>query len=400
MLTFSGQPARALAVLERMDGAGRRGRVIRAIAAAPALAVTGRTADAVKAAEAGYVNHLALGDELAIAHPAMHLVNQAFALTEAGRLAEAGQLAREGAEIVAARRVPIAQIFFAANLGRIATLQGRLVTARRYYAEAAGLAQASRFAGPLRLALSGLALACAMLGDPAAAHLALGERDRQPPFGFRGPEQELADAWAELVMRRPADAASRFRDAASRAAATGHLTIESWLLHDLLRATGQDSSARLSEIAAACDSPLVTARARHARAARARDAGELAAAAADFEALGAMLLAAEACAGAAEAYARAGDRRAAAQAMRRASVLAAVCEGAATPGLVRTAGAVPLSGREREIVMLAASGLASKDIAGRLYLSVRTVNNHLQHAYAKLGVSSRAGLAEALGSGS
>jgi DNA-binding CsgD family transcriptional regulator len=59
-----------------------------------------------------------------------------------------------------------------------------------------------------------------------------------------------------------------------------------------------------------------------------------------------------------------------------------------------------LDGREREIVMLAASGLASKDIAGRLYLSVRTVNNHLQHAYAKLGVSSRAGLAEALRSGS
>jgi DNA-binding CsgD family transcriptional regulator len=130
------------------------------------------------------------------------------------------------------------------------------------------------------------------------------------------------------------------------------------------------------------------------------EAGELAAAAAGFEALGAMLLAVEACAGAAEAYTRAGDRRAAAQAMRRASVLAAVCEGADTPGLVHPAGAVPLSGREREIVMLAASGLASKDIAGRLYLSVRTVNNHLQHAYAKLGVSSRAGLAEALRIGS
>jgi DNA-binding CsgD family transcriptional regulator len=44
--------------------------------------------------------------------------------------------------------------------------------------------------------------------------------------------------------------------------------------------------------------------------------------------------------------------------------------------------------------------MASKDIAERLYLSVRTVNNHLQHAYAKLGVSSRAGLAQALRSDS
>jgi len=57
-----------------------------------------------------------------------------------------------------------------------------------------------------------------------------------------------------------------------------------------------------------------------------------------------------------------------------------------------------LSEREREIGMLAAKGLASKDIAERLYLSVRTVNNHLQHIYTKLGITSRAGLAQALGS--
>jgi len=49
-------------------------------------------------------------------------------------------------------------------------------------------------------------------------------------------------------------------------------------------------------------------------------------------------------------------------------------------------------------VTLAAKGMASKDIAARLFLSVRTVSNHLQHAYIKLGVSSRAGLAQALGS--
>ena len=397
VLVFSGHPARALDVLGRSTGSDRRTRVARAIAAAPALAVTGRTAEAVETARVGYAEHVALGDELAIAHPAMHLVNQVFGLAEAGRVAEAEQLARDGAAIVAAQRVPIAQIFLAASLGRVATLQGRLATARRFYAEAAGLAEANRFAGPRRLALAGLALAQAMLGDADAAALVLAERDTGPEFGFRGPEQQLADAWTVLTAG-PTAAARRFRATAARAADTGHRTAEAWLLHDLLRTTGEDTSARLGELAAASDSPLLAARARHAAAARDGDARELAAASDDFEALGAMLLAAEAASGAADAYRRAGDRRAATAALRRSTTLAATCEGAATPGLLRATPVVPLSGREREIVMLAAKGMSSKDIADRLFLSVRTVNNHLQHAYTKLGVSSRAGaLAEALG---
>ena len=400
--TFSGRPDRALAVLERIGGGDRRTRVVRAIAGAIALATAGRTAEAVGVAEAGYADHVTLGDELAIAHPAMHMVNQVFALAEAGRLAEAERLARAGAEIVASQRVPIAQIWFAANLGRVAILQGRVATARRYYAEAAGLAQANRFAGPQRVALSGLALAHAMLGQADDAARVLQERTTMPPFGFLGPEQGLADAWAAIASRSPAEAAGQFQAAAATAASTGHRTIEAWLWHDLMRTGAADVSDRLRELAGVCDSQLVSARARHAVAARARDAQELAGAADDFEALGAMLLAAEAATAAAEAFSRAGDRRAATAALRRSIELAAVCEGAVTPGLSRAAmvhaAAVPLSAREREIAMLAAAGIASKDIAERLYLSIRTVNNHLQHAYTKLGVSGRADLARALGS--
>ena len=89
-------------------------------------------------------------------------------------------------------------------------------------------------------------------------------------------------------------------------------------------------------------------------------------------------------------------RRAATAALHRCSALAAACEGAAIPALFRAAVPDPLSGRERQIVMLAVNGMASKDIAERLFLSVRTVSNHLQHAYTKLGVTSRAALAQAL----
>jgi DNA-binding NarL/FixJ family response regulator len=396
---FSGQPLQALRVLDRIAGSELRTRVVRAIVAAPVLAAMGRTAEAVTVAETGFADHMLLGDELAIAHPATHIVNQAYALAEAGRLAEAERLAQAGADAVAAYRVPIAQFWFAVTLGRVTLLRGRLGTARRYFAEAAGLAESHFFAGPRRLALAGLAMVSGMLGDADGADAALRDRNELPPFGFLGPEQQLADAWTAVARRRPRDAADLFRSAAAEAAATGHRTAESWLWHDLMRIGGEDASERLRELATGSDSTLVSARARHAVAARARDGHALVAVADDFEAMGANLLAAEAGAQAAEAFRRAGDQRAATAAARRSRALAAICEGAATPGLIRTDAVVPLSEREREIAMLAAEGLASKDIAARLYLSVRTVNNHLQNVYSKLGVSSRTDLARSLGTG-
>ena len=66
------------------------------------------------------------------------------------------------------------------------------------------------------------------------------------------------------------------------------------------------------------------------------------------------------------------------------------------PGLVTADVIVPLTQREREIATLAAQGTPSKEIADRLYVSVRTVNNHLHSAYTKLGVTNRSELARAL----
>ena len=57
---------------------------------------------------------------------------------------------------------------------------------------------------------------------------------------------------------------------------------------------------------------------------------------------------------------------------------------------------VPLTSRERDIATLAAQGESSKAIAARLFLSVRTVNNHLQSVYSKLGVTGRGQLAGVL----
>jgi DNA-binding CsgD family transcriptional regulator len=57
---------------------------------------------------------------------------------------------------------------------------------------------------------------------------------------------------------------------------------------------------------------------------------------------------------------------------------------------------VPMTSREREIAVLARAGLTSKEIAARLFLSPRTIDNHLQRIYAKLGVTNRSGLADVL----
>lgn len=53
-----------------------------------------------------------------------------------------------------------------------------------------------------------------------------------------------------------------------------------------------------------------------------------------------------------------------------------------------------LTAQERQIVVLAASGLTNREIAERLKLSPRTVASHLYHVYPKLGVSRRHELRE------
>ncbi len=49
-----------------------------------------------------------------------------------------------------------------------------------------------------------------------------------------------------------------------------------------------------------------------------------------------------------------------------------------------------LTGREVDVLRLAAQGLSSKQIAQRLVISPKTARNHIEHIYVKIGASSRA----------
>jgi DNA-binding CsgD family transcriptional regulator len=66
------------------------------------------------------------------------------------------------------------------------------------------------------------------------------------------------------------------------------------------------------------------------------------------------------------------------------------------PRRAQTEGADALTPRQAEICQLAAAGTSNREIAQRLFLSIKTVETHLAAAYRKLAVATRAELVEAL----
>ena len=107
---------------------------------------------------------------------------------------------------------------------------------------------------------------------------------------------------------------------------------------------------------------------------------------------------------------RAGERREARDHLRAGLELAQSCGAVRIAALaqeeLRVAGAKPrrlqfsgadsLTAAERRVAQMAADGMANREIAEALFLSTRTVENHLSHAYRKLDIGSRAELSGAL----
>ncbi|MER6434488.1 LuxR C-terminal-related transcriptional regulator [Streptomyces sp900105245] len=399
----AGQPARGLALLENLETEPSHMRNVRtwlrgALAKPTALALTGHTQQAIAWAERAHTIHQQLDDHTLVPHPAIQHIPLVLALTESGRLAEA----RTTAENAYARLTDsslIARAWMAVFLGRTQWLAGHPASARRWYAEAATVARTINHAKALRPALAGLAACAALLGNLDAAQTALDEQATTPiaPSFLPTGEEHLGQAWLLAARGNLTKARAVLAEAARTARSTGHLTSEALLLTDIARLGGaQETASRLTDLAKACDSAFIQARAHLTIALTKNDPVRLLHAADELQNIGADLLAAEAATTAATAWHRTGQSRRATTATRQAAQATTHCQTARTPLLTAPAAAAPLTPREHEIALLAATKAASKDIAETLKLSARTVENHLQHAYTKLGVTTRRELTTAL----
>jgi DNA-binding CsgD family transcriptional regulator len=333
--------------------------------------------------------------------PSLESVVRCSVLAGSGRLREGEDLAAsEYAAGVAGGSLTV-QAVFSLHLARVELVVGKVASAARHATEARNLFRAKQWLNLSRSALIELALAHAIGGSVDQAQAALAEIDalRLPSDDLTAVELGRARAWVAAAGSDLAAAHRHLTEAVALAQARGDLSWESEALHDQARLGRPDLAAsRLRELAALVEGDLAPTRADHAEALVAGDPGALAQVSKAFEAMGAWLVAAEAAAAAAVLMRKAGDLRRAAAAELRAAELARRCQGAMTPQLRAIQTQALLSSREIEVAALAAAGLSNKDIAARLSVSVRTVENHLQHVYEKLGVARRAELSPALGS--
>jgi len=398
ILAWSGRIAEASELVAALEGSERELVVVQAAMIRELVAaVAGPAGVAIELADRWFARHLELDDLNGTNGPGFHLVIKAVALTNAGRLDEAAALAEAGYGASVGDRVLAGQLWFSLELGRIALLRGDAVAAARWYREQVALCRATGWRRPITLGLSGLAIALAQQGDAAGAAAAIAERDAS---GYRvielfAIEGARGTAWARSAAGDPAGARAVLAEAIDHAEGEGLTLMAATARLDALRLGDGGQAAPLAAAAEVVDSALISLAARWA--ASPNDGGVLDDVASGFEALGALMVAAEVAARAGDAWKRTGQPRAAAASQRRADELVARCRGAATPALAVVETVVPLTAREREIAVLVADGLTTKEVAERLFLSARTVSNHLQNAYTKLGITKRTELGAALG---
>jgi DNA-binding CsgD family transcriptional regulator len=376
-----------------------------AMAIAVASGGAGRTSDAIAAAQTGYVR----------ASRSFNVVMQFFiadahiaALVLSGRVEEAWvaaeRLRQQTADLPSGEAG--AQLYCAAIAGHAALAAGRLHTACSLLEPVVMLLSAavelfSETGEPhgweyqYRLPHT-VAVAARGFPDEAAAALAALERARHPGLRCLDYYLEIARAWVTACQGAVSEAVKTVLSAADTAAANGQFAAEVMCLQTATQFGDHSGAPRLCELEAIVEGPRVGLAARFAAALRDNDAAALSAVSEDFEHMGDLVAAVDAAAHAALVYRRQGLRGSALGCSTRADALADQCEGASTPAQRQATEQLPLTDREREIVMLIGEGLSNRELAARLTVSVRTVEGHIYKAMVKTGTASRDDLAALL----
>ena len=351
----------------------------------------GRTTETVAVADAGYAVAARSFDA---PHMRFNIADaHVSALLLAGRIADAVEVAervrRQAADLPGA-----AQLLGAAVAGRAALGAGHLHSAGALLEQAAvGLSTTHALGWGYRYHVP-RATALAMCGSTVEAATALAALDKQRrPFRLLDYERSLARAWVAAGQGSVGEAITVLLSAAKRASARGQFAAEVVCLQTAAQFGDSSGSLRLRDLEAIVEGPRVGVAARFSAALSDGAAAELASVSEEFERMGDLVAAVDAAAQAALAYRSNNLRGSALGCSTRAAALAEQCGGAWTPALRQASEPVPLTDREREIVMLIGEGLSNRAVAERLTLSVRTVESHIYRAMLKTGTTSRDELA-------
>jgi DNA-binding CsgD family transcriptional regulator len=405
---FHGRPREALALRGELCSGQRVIDVATAFPLAVATMYAGRPVEARTLAEWAIVT--TAGDAAAplraevlaetLRHPLLDHLALHLADAERGRPDEAYAGLVAGYEQALRDDIPQLVTWFTLAAGQVALHQGRAELAMRHFVEGRAIAEATSFVPGRRLALTGTVIAAGLLGRVELVRHADHELETMgEDIGHLAVEVAWARSTARLVDGDVPGAIDELVVGIVRAASEGQHLLELELCTEAARL---GAAGRVVEhvhaVAGLVDGDLAQARIAAIEALLSGSLPDLEAAETAVAACGTMLLAAELAERLAVGLHDAGRAREAARAARRALRHRDRCDGARLPVAPLDADVldVELSAREAEVALHVAEGLSSKEIADRLCVSVRTVSNHLQHVYVRLGISSRQELVEVL----
>ncbi|MGY0541490.1 LuxR C-terminal-related transcriptional regulator [Nocardioides sp. YJ-D4] len=382
-------------ILERASG---RALVWACMPAAYSLGRAGFIDEALAASRHGWKTQSALSEPMDW-YPWMHRFYEAEALVHSGRLLQAEELSLAEYQRAIDDGSNEAQGLFSWQLAKSVADRGHVGEAIRRTQLAAAVYDDLDRPQFVQFCLIYQVLALAIGRRPEEARAALGRLDSlspEPNF-FMGADLAHARAWLAIAEGDIRGGRDLLLEAAALGERIGDVVGATVCLHSASRVGyASEVVGRLEELATGMQGELARARGMHARALADGLPEDLEQVATSFDQMGATLLAAEVSNDAALLWRQRREPRRAAAAERRAAWFAERCDGAATPGLQAASTRSRLTAAEWEAVQLAAAGRANKQIALELSISVRTVENRLQHAYGKLGISSRSDLPAAL----